>query len=56
MYAMNLATWSGDPWVVAEHGRDTVERLARGLAALAEGGDRGVVDWGLRQAVFVAEV
>jgi len=52
MYAMNLATWGEDPWVLAEHGRDTVQRLARDLEALAEGPSGGPVEWGLRQAVF----
>jgi len=52
MYAMNLATWGGDPWVRSEYGADVVEQLARQLDELAEGTARATVEWGLRQAVF----
>jgi SAM-dependent methyltransferase len=52
LYGMNLATWRDDPHVVEHHPRETIDRLAADLAALADDADAGTITWGVRQAVF----
>jgi SAM-dependent methyltransferase len=52
MYAMNLATWRHDPFVIANYATKTIDDLAAGLDDLAESPEDDEIEWGLRQVVY----
>ena len=52
MYGMNLPTWRNDPAITGAYAQETVDRLAKDLAALADSTGEPPVRWGLRQALF----
>ena len=52
MYGMNLPTWRDDPAITGAYAQETVDRLAKDLAALADSTGDPPVRWGLRQALF----
>jgi len=52
MYAMNLATWRHDPFVVATYDAASIDELAAGLTELTTSAATGEIEWGLRQVVY----
>ena len=55
MYAMNLATWRHDPFVVKNYDPATIDELAAGLADLTASTTTGEIEWGLRQVAYQRE-
>jgi trans-aconitate 2-methyltransferase len=55
MYAMNLATWRHDPFVVASYDTSTIDELAAGLDGLTRSSATAEIVWGLRQVVYERE-
>jgi len=52
MYAMNLATWRHDPFVVENYDKAVLDELAAGLDELTSAKTTGEIAWGLRQVVY----
>jgi SAM-dependent methyltransferase len=52
MYAMNLATWRHDPFVVENYEQVVLDDLAAGLDELTRASTTGEIAWGLRQVVY----
>ena len=52
MYAMNLATWRHDPFVVDTYETATIDDLAAGLNELTRSSATHEIEWGLRQVVY----
>jgi hypothetical protein len=51
IFALNLATWRDDPWVVAHHG-PRLDALAAGLRERQAAADDGRIRWMLRQVTI----
>jgi len=52
MYAMNLATWRHDPFVVETYDPGTIDDLAAGLDELTRSSAENEIVWVLRQVVY----
>jgi len=52
MYAMNLATWRRDPYVIETYDTATIDDLAAGLDELRGSSSTDEIEWGLRQVVY----
>jgi trans-aconitate 2-methyltransferase len=52
IYAMNLMTWREDPQIRDHHSVDSLDALARDLAALTQSTSADQITWGVRQLAY----